>query len=70
MTRTTQDTLNSLRRNVESDGFTAGFMTVYLDNARLPGQPASEFRAHLAALAKQGVYKVIDRDAFGEVKMT
>jgi hypothetical protein len=67
-TYTTTDTLNSLRREIESDHSKEGFGTVYLDNARLPGQTDTQFRSHLAALAKRGDYLVIDGYAFGAVR--
>jgi hypothetical protein len=58
-------TLGSLIENVEDDDGEWGI--VYLDNARLSGQSGTEFRAHLSALAKRGVYKPIDNYAFGKV---
>ena len=72
MTYTTAETLASLRREVEavdtaSDGTRWG--VVYLDNARLPKQADTQFRAHLSALAKAGSYKVIDGNTFGHVIM-
>jgi hypothetical protein len=41
---------------------------VYLDNARLPGQSVHEFRAHLSALSRQGLYKPEGDDCFGYVR--
>ena len=72
MTYTTAETLASLRKEVEAidiaaDGVRWG--VVYLDNARLPKQADTQFRAHLSALAKAGSYKVIDGNAFGHVMM-
>ena len=62
-----EQTLASLRDNVEN------FMDdqwgqVYLDNARLPGQSACEFRAHLSTLSRQGLYKPEGDDCFGYVR--
>lgn len=68
-TYTVEQTLASLRSNVESDHNLPGFGTVYLDNARLPGQSDKQFRAHLSALSKRGDYKIIDGYAFGAVRM-
>jgi len=59
------ETLAALREHVESEH--NGWGEVYLDNARLPGQSANEFRAHLSALAKRGDYKPRDGYAFGTV---
>jgi hypothetical protein len=67
-TYTTDDTLTALRANIESDHDVAGFGTVYLDNARLDGQTPTQFRAHLAALAKRGDYIVVDGECFGAVR--
>ena len=71
MTNLVATTYSSLLANAEStlmiDGEEWG--CVYLDNARLDGQSAAQFRAHLAALAKQGLYKVIDGECFGAVKL-
>jgi hypothetical protein len=63
MTYTTDETLASLRNEVEAidtneNGTRWG--VVYLDNARLPGQTDTQFRSHLSALSKAGAYKVID----------
>ncbi|TIT93455.1 MAG: hypothetical protein E5W55_16145 [Mesorhizobium sp.] len=58
-------TLASLIENVEDEDGEWGI--VYLDNARLRGQSATEFRAHLSALSKRGIYKPIDNYAFGKV---
>ena len=68
-TYTVEQTLASLRSNVESDHNLPGFGTVYLDNARLPGQSDKQFRAHLSALSKRGDYKIIDGYAFGAVRI-
>lgn len=67
MTRTIDDTLAALRKEIEAD-HCEGWGVVYLDNARATGQTANEFRAHLAALAKRGDYKVIDGETFGAVR--
>jgi hypothetical protein len=66
MNYTVEQTLESLRSEIESDH--EGFGVVYLDNARLPGQSVHQFRAHLAALAKRGEYKVMDGECFGMVR--
>src|ERR1700730_14217364 len=42
---------------------------VYLDNARPSGMSERAFRSCLAALSRQGVYRVIDGYAWGKVKM-
>ena len=70
MIYTTADTLASLRREVEATDTTLHGIrwgVVYLDNARLPNQTDTQFRAHLSALSKAGSYKVIDGFAFGKV---
>jgi hypothetical protein len=70
MTNTATTTYSSLLANVESKCFgdeTWGM--VYLDNARAEGQSVAQFRACLAVLAKQGLYKVVDGSTFGAVKM-
>lgn len=68
-TYTTEDTLKSLRDAVESGSFWEGFGSVYLDNARLPGQTSTQFRAHLSALARRGDYKPMDEKWFGAVRL-
>ena len=65
---TTEETLNSLRKQIEADHTVDGYGIVYLDNARLPGQTVNQFRAHLSALAKRGDYIVIDGKCFGAVR--
>ena len=70
MTNTVAATYSSLLANVESDVFgDEAWGMVYLDNARLDGQSTAQFRAQLAALAKQGLYKVVDGNTFGAVKL-
>jgi hypothetical protein len=66
-TNTVEQTLASLRDKVEyfkNDQWGA----VYIDNARLPGQSAYEFRAHLSSLSRQGLYKPEGDDCFGYVR--
>ncbi len=46
-----------------------GWGEVYLDNARVDGISAQQFRACLASLSERGQYKVIDGFAWGRVKM-
>lgn len=67
MTTNVQLVLESLRKNTEYD-VGNGWYGVYLDNARIKGISDKEFRACLASLSKQGLYKVVDGYAFGEVK--
>jgi hypothetical protein len=43
--------------------------TVYLDNARPSGMSDKSFRSYLAALSKEGLYKVVDGYAWGSVRM-
>jgi hypothetical protein len=64
---TTEQTLASLRANVEAYKDDQ-WGIVYLDNARLRGQSAYEFRAHLSALSRQGLYKPEGDDCFGYVR--
>lgn len=42
---------------------------VYLDNARPSDMNAPTFRAALSTLAKEGLYRVVDGFAWGEVKL-
>jgi hypothetical protein len=71
MAYTTNDTYESLKASKEGrqlitpDG--REYAMVYLDNARLPEQTMSQFRAHLAALSKKGLYKPYDDEWFGWV---
>jgi hypothetical protein len=63
--------LESLRAKVEdvreaADGTRWGM--VYLDNA-IGGMSVTSFRSCLAQLSKQGLYRVVDGYAFGEVKL-
>lgn len=62
----TETVLKNLRDNAESEF--RGWGCVYLDNAR-KGMPVATFRAALAQLSKQGLYRVVDGYAFGDVKL-
>lgn len=63
-----KEVLEALRANVEySDDDVWG--TVYLDNARPSGMSEKSFRSYLAALSKDGLYKVIDGYAWGAVRL-
>lgn len=64
----TQKVLQALRNHAEG---TKGdeWQQVYLDNAKPADMTANQFRACLSALAKLGVYRVIDGYAWGDVKM-
>ena len=64
---TTAQTLASLRNEVEVQ-MNDQWGQVYLDNARLQGQSVHEFRAHLSALSRQGLYKPEGDDTFGYVR--
>ena len=67
-----QQVLENLRANIESESTTADghrWGCVYLDNARPKGMSANQFRAILAQLSKEGLYKVIDGYAFGDVRL-
>ena len=64
---TTADTLASLRKEVEAYQDDQ-WGIVYLDNARLNGQSVHQFRAHLSALSRQGLYKPEGDDCFGYVR--
>jgi hypothetical protein len=64
---TTAETLASLRSQVEVH-MNDQWGQVYLDNARLQGQSVHEFRAHLSALSRQGLYKPEGDDCFGYVR--
>lgn len=68
MQYTVEDTISSLRANIEASHHCEGFGVVYLDNARLPKQSDTQFRSHLSVLAKRGDYKVIDGECFGAVR--
>ncbi|TIU00669.1 MAG: hypothetical protein E5W55_02260 [Mesorhizobium sp.] len=61
----TDETLVSLIENVEDEDGEWGI--VYLDNARLPGQSATEFRTHLSTLSKRGSTSPSTTTAFGKV---
>jgi hypothetical protein len=63
------NTLTALRKAAEYDE--DGWGMVYLDNAhaKLPGMSPTVFRAHLASLSKNGLYKPVDGYAWGMVKM-
>lgn len=65
---TKEKVLQSLRANTEGCE-SGGFKMVYLDNARLSDVSEYEFRSALAQLSKDGLYKVIDGYAFGEIKV-
>ena len=73
MTYTTNDTYESLKARSERGHKTTPdgreYAQVYLDNARLPEQTMSQFRAHLAALSKKGLYKPGDDQWFGWVRI-
>lgn len=64
---TTAQTLASLRAEIEVN-MDDQWGQVYLDNARLTGQSVFEFRAHLSALSRQGLYKPHGDDCFGYVR--
>lgn len=64
---TVEDTLRSLRDEIEAD-HSEGFGMVYLDNARLPGQTSRQFQSHLAVLSVRGDYRVVDGLTFGAVR--
>ena len=61
-----QQVLANLRNNAEN--VDNGWGDVYLDNA-INGMNDKEFRACLASLSKQGLYKVVDGYAWGRVKV-
>jgi len=64
--------LEGLRANVENYSTTADgsrWGCVYLDNARPSGMSVASFRSCLAQLSKEGLYKVVDGYAFGDVKV-
>lgn len=64
-----QQVLKALRANVESD-WGNGWGSVYLDSAKADLDiDTKSFRACLATLSKQGLYKVADGWAWGEVKL-
>lgn len=65
----TQQVLESLRRHVEYKSPNEVWGSVYLDNARIAGINEKQFRAILASLSKQGLYKVVDGYAWGDVKI-
>ena len=71
MTNEAANVLASLRQNSEYtepfNGVEWGM--VYLDNARPKGMSEKSFRSHLAALSKQGLYRVEDGFAWGLVKV-
>ena len=67
MTYTVEQTLASLRAEVEAQ-MDDQWGQVYLDNARQTGQSVYEFRAHLSALSRQGLYKPEGDDCFGYVR--
>ena len=67
-TYTVNDTFKALQEWVEGDSFWEGFGSVYLHNARLPGQTPEQFRAHLSALSKRGDYIPMDEKWFGAVR--
>jgi len=58
--------LATLRENIESRN--DGWGMVYLDNARIPEVSVHQFRAILAQLSKDGLYRTYDEKCFGEVK--
>ena len=60
--------LNNLRKFAEGCE-SNGWRDVYLDNARPEHMTDKTFRACLASLAKQGLYKPLDGYAFGMIKM-
>lgn len=63
-----EQVLSALRNN--SEGCTEnGWKDIYLDNAIPTGMNDKVFRAALATLSKQGLYKVVDGYAWGRVKM-
>lgn len=64
---TVEQTLVSLRRNVEAY-HDDQWGVVYLDNARLDGQSAHQFRACLSVLSRQGLYRPEGDDCFGYVR--
>lgn len=72
---TTERVLAALRANIESSTADTSatrpgtWADVYLDNAKPADVTATSFRACLAALAKQGLYRVIDGFAWGSVRL-
>jgi hypothetical protein len=60
--------LESLIKNVENM-YDEEWGVVYLDNARIKGISEYQFRAILSSLSKQGLYRTLDRFAFGMVKL-
>jgi hypothetical protein len=61
--------LRRLREEYEHEDH-PGWGMVYLDNARAGlGMTDKSFRSHLAQLSKEGLYRVVDGYAWGEVKI-
>lgn len=67
---TVEQVLSSLRAHpdYEEEQADGMWLMVYLDNARVAGMNDKAFRAALAQLSKQGLYKVVDGYAWGKVK--
>jgi hypothetical protein len=63
-----QIVLESIRQHAE-EKYNKGWCMVYLDNARPDGMNDKTFRAYLASLSKQGLYRVVDGYAWGKVEI-
>ena len=63
--------LRKLRENYESVSEIAGtrWGCVYIDNARPQGMSVHQFRAILAQLSKEGLYRPVDHECFGDVRL-
>lgn len=57
---------NLLEARDDDDG---AWAEVYLYNALPDGMPVATFRSILSSLSKKGLYRVIDNNAWGMVKL-
>lgn len=70
LARKSDQVLAALRANAEDRNQPdAGWLMVYLDNAKPNNMSQKTFRSCLSVLSHSGVYKVMDGWAWGSVKM-
>jgi hypothetical protein len=68
-TETVLAALRSKHESIETRADGTSWGLTCLDNARPAGISDLSFRATLAALAKAGLYRVVDGFAWGEVRL-